>query len=59
VHNLVIEQSLVSQSTEFEAAIQNGDKSSLRALCEKNTKNLCRCFFSRTNTDICMETNFM
>uniref|UniRef100_A0A804MFF6 Glutamine amidotransferase domain-containing protein n=1 Tax=Zea mays TaxID=4577 RepID=A0A804MFF6_MAIZE len=40
VHNLVIEQSLVSQSTEFEAAIQNGDKSSLRALCEKNTKNL-------------------
>ncbi|AQK69937.1 Imidazole glycerol phosphate synthase hisHF chloroplastic [Zea mays] len=42
VHNLVIEQSLVSQSTEFEAVIQNGDKSSLRALCEKNTKNLCR-----------------
>ncbi|ONM56748.1 Imidazole glycerol phosphate synthase hisHF chloroplastic, partial [Zea mays] len=42
VHNLVIEQSLVSQSTEFEAAIQNDDKSSLRALCEKNTKNLCR-----------------
>ncbi|PWZ53034.1 Protein transport protein SEC31 B [Zea mays] len=26
VHNLVIEQSLVSRSTEFEAAIQNGDK---------------------------------
>uniref|UniRef100_A0A804MTN1 Sec16 Sec23-binding domain-containing protein n=1 Tax=Zea mays TaxID=4577 RepID=A0A804MTN1_MAIZE len=38
VHNLVIEQSLVSRSTEFEAAIQNGDKSSLRALCEKKSQ---------------------
>jgi protein transport protein SEC31 len=42
VHNLVIEQSLVSRSTEFEAAIQNGDKSSLRALCEKKSQeSLC------------------
>ncbi|GJN10809.1 hypothetical protein PR202_ga28936 [Eleusine coracana subsp. coracana] len=38
VHNLVIEQSLVSRSTEFEAAMQNGDKSSLRALCEKKSQ---------------------
>lgn len=38
MHNLVIEQSLVSRSTEFEAAIQNGDKSSLRALCEKKSQ---------------------
>ncbi|CAM0907138.1 unnamed protein product [Alopecurus aequalis] len=38
VHNLVIEQTLVSRSTEFEAAMQNGDKSSLRALCEKKTQ---------------------
>ncbi|RLN35479.1 hypothetical protein C2845_PM03G14960 [Panicum miliaceum] len=38
VHNLVIEQSLVSRSTEFEAAIQNGDRSSLRALCEKKSE---------------------
>nr|CAB3458838.1 unnamed protein product [Digitaria exilis] len=38
VHNLVIEQSLVTRSTEFEAAIQNGDKSSLRALCEKKSQ---------------------
>lgn len=38
VHNLVIEQSLVSRSTEFEAAMQNGDKSSLRALCDKKSQ---------------------
>jgi len=38
VHNLVIEQSLVSRSTEFEVAMQNGDKSSLRALCEKKSQ---------------------
>ncbi|KAL5199137.1 hypothetical protein ABZP36_002649 [Zizania latifolia] len=38
IHNLVIEQSLVSRSTEFEAAIQNGDKSSLRALCDKKSQ---------------------
>ncbi|CAL9106090.1 unnamed protein product [Musa acuminata var. zebrina] len=35
VYNLVTEHSLVSRSTEFEAAIQNGEKASLRALCEK------------------------
>jgi protein transport protein SEC31 len=38
VHNLVIEQTLVSRSTEFEAAMQNGDKSSLRALCDKKSE---------------------
>ncbi|KAJ4836661.1 Protein transport protein Sec31B [Turnera subulata] len=35
LHNLVLEQSLLSRSSEFEAAIQNGEKSSLRALCDK------------------------
>ncbi|PWZ13233.1 Imidazole glycerol phosphate synthase hisHF, chloroplastic [Zea mays] len=47
VHNLVIEQSLVSQSTEFEAAIQNGDKSSLRALSdeERETWGFLRVMF--------------
>ncbi|XP_010279523.1 PREDICTED: protein transport protein SEC31 homolog B-like [Nelumbo nucifera] len=38
VHNLVTERSLVSRSTEFEAAIQNGEKSSLRTLCEKKSQ---------------------
>ncbi|KAM0830220.1 hypothetical protein ACQ4PT_066344 [Festuca glaucescens] len=38
VHNLVVEQTLVSRSTEFEAAMQNGDKSSLRALCDKKSQ---------------------
>ncbi|XP_043723401.1 protein transport protein SEC31 homolog B-like isoform X1 [Telopea speciosissima] len=37
VHSLVTELSLVSRSTEFEAAIQNGEKSSLRLLCEKRS----------------------
>ncbi|URE34598.1 transport protein [Musa troglodytarum] len=36
-HNLVTEHSLVSRSTEFEAAIQNGEKSSLCALCEQKS----------------------
>ncbi|XP_043691562.1 protein transport protein SEC31 homolog B-like isoform X2 [Telopea speciosissima] len=38
VHNLVTELSLVSRSTEFEAAVQNGEKSSLRLLCEKKSQ---------------------
>ncbi|VAH27122.1 unnamed protein product [Triticum turgidum subsp. durum] len=38
VHNLVIEQSLVSRSTEFEAAMQNRDKSALRALCDQKSQ---------------------
>ncbi|XAR63484.1 hypothetical protein NMG60_11023433 [Bertholletia excelsa] len=38
VHNLVSEQSLVSRSSEFEAAIQNGERSSLRILCDKKSQ---------------------
>ncbi|VAH42953.1 unnamed protein product [Triticum turgidum subsp. durum] len=38
VHNLVIEQSLVSRSTEFEAAMQNRDKSALRSLCDQKSQ---------------------
>ncbi|XP_030495434.2 protein transport protein SEC31 homolog B [Cannabis sativa] len=35
VHTVVTEHSLVSRSSDFEAAIQNGEKSLLRTLCEK------------------------
>ncbi|KAL5656011.1 hypothetical protein ACJX0J_035330, partial [Zea mays] len=47
VHNLVIEQSLASRSTEFEAVIQNGDKSSLRAVSdeERETWGFLRVMF--------------
>ncbi|CAI0560283.1 unnamed protein product [Linum tenue] len=38
LHNLVTEQSLVSRSSEFEAAINNGEKSSLKSLCERKSK---------------------
>ncbi|PSS24436.1 Protein transport protein SEC31 B like [Actinidia chinensis var. chinensis] len=38
VHKLVTENSLVSRSSEFEAAIQNGERSSLRLLCDKKTQ---------------------
>ncbi|KAL7158037.1 hypothetical protein ABFS83_02G116000 [Erythranthe nasuta] len=38
VHNLVTEQGLMSRSSEFEAAIQNGDRSALRLLCEKKSQ---------------------
>ncbi|ESQ43725.1 hypothetical protein EUTSA_v10005758mg [Eutrema salsugineum] len=38
LHSLVTEQSLVSRTSEFEAAIENGDKTSLRDLCEKKSK---------------------
>ncbi|XVF22908.1 hypothetical protein REPUB_Repub12eG0211300 [Reevesia pubescens] len=37
VHNLVTEESLASCSSEFESAIQNGERSSLRVLCEKKS----------------------
>ncbi|URE36710.1 transport protein [Musa troglodytarum] len=37
VHDLITEQSLVSRSTEFEAAMQNGEKASLCAFCEKKS----------------------
>ncbi|XP_008803356.2 protein transport protein SEC31 homolog B-like [Phoenix dactylifera] len=39
VHSLVTEPSLVSRSTEFEAAIQNGEKTSLRTLCDKKSQD--------------------
>ncbi|XP_016449557.2 protein transport protein SEC31 homolog B-like isoform X2 [Nicotiana tabacum] len=35
VHNVVTEEGLVSRSSEFETAIQNGEKTSLRLFCEK------------------------
>ncbi|KAL4313466.1 hypothetical protein GQ457_01G052370 [Hibiscus cannabinus] len=38
VHTLAAEESLVSRSSEFESAIQNGDRSLLRALCEKKSQ---------------------
>ncbi|KAF7836110.1 protein transport protein SEC31-like protein B-like [Senna tora] len=38
VHNMVTEHSLVSRSSEFEAAIQNGERSSLRVLCDKKSQ---------------------
>ncbi|KAL5760376.1 hypothetical protein ACOSQ2_019214 [Xanthoceras sorbifolium] len=38
VHNLVTEDSLVNRSSEFEASIQNGDRSSLRVLCDKKSQ---------------------
>ncbi|KAH7676991.1 Ancestral coatomer element 1 Sec16/Sec31 domain-containing protein [Dioscorea alata] len=39
VHKLVTELSLVDRSTEFESAIQNGEKASLRALCDKKSQD--------------------
>ncbi|KAJ7012890.1 protein transport protein SEC31 homolog B [Populus alba] len=38
LHNLVTEDSLVSRSSEFESAIQNGEKSLLKALCDKKSQ---------------------
>ncbi|CAK9170533.1 unnamed protein product [Ilex paraguariensis] len=38
LHNVLIEQSLVSCSSEFEAAIQNLERSSLRLLCNKKSQ---------------------
>ncbi|KAF3781972.1 transport protein SEC31-like protein B [Nymphaea thermarum] len=38
VHNLVTESNLVNRSTEFEAAMRNGDKAALRALCETKSE---------------------
>ncbi|KAJ0978840.1 hypothetical protein J5N97_014314 [Dioscorea zingiberensis] len=39
VHTLVTELSLVNRSTEFEAAIQNGEKASLYALCNQKSQD--------------------
>ncbi|KAI4323465.1 hypothetical protein L6164_023067 [Bauhinia variegata] len=38
VHNLVTEDSLARRSSEFEAAIQNGERTSLRFLCDKKSQ---------------------
>ncbi|GMP61018.1 hypothetical protein CsSME_00023647 [Camellia sinensis var. sinensis] len=38
VHDLVTEHSLVSRSSEFEAAIHNGERYSLRLLCDKKSE---------------------
>ncbi|CAK7330966.1 unnamed protein product [Dovyalis caffra] len=38
LHNLVTEDSLVSRSSEFESAIQNGEKALLKALCDKKSQ---------------------
>ncbi|XP_038695842.1 protein transport protein SEC31 homolog B-like isoform X2 [Tripterygium wilfordii] len=38
VHSIVMEDSWVSRSSEFEAAIQNGERSSLRVLCDKKSQ---------------------
>ncbi|KAJ7949218.1 protein transport protein SEC31-like B [Quillaja saponaria] len=38
VHNLVIEDSLVNRSSEFEVGIQKGERSSLRVLCDKKSQ---------------------
>ncbi|CAN1132534.1 Protein transport protein SEC31 homolog B [Linum perenne] len=37
LHNLVTEQSLVTRSSEFQTAINNGEKSSLKSLCERKS----------------------
>lgn len=38
VHSLVTEDGLVSRSSEFEAAIQNGERTLLRVLCDKKSQ---------------------
>lgn len=38
VHDLVTEQSLVTRSSEFEAAVQHGERSSLKALCDRKSQ---------------------
>jgi len=61
IHNLVTEDNLVIRSTEFEAAIADGEKASLRALCdrkaqesqsdeEKETWNFLRVMFEDEGT---------
>ncbi|KAL8500893.1 hypothetical protein ACS0TY_020468 [Phlomoides rotata] len=38
VHNLVTEHGLISRSSEFEAAIQNGDRTALKVMCERKSQ---------------------
>lgn len=45
VHNLVTEHGLISRSSEFDAAVQNGDRSALKLLCEKKSQESEYVFF--------------
>lgn len=45
MHSIVTEQGLVSRSSEFETAIQNGEKTSLRIFCEKKFQESEYVFF--------------
>ncbi|KAK4414507.1 protein transport protein SEC31B [Sesamum alatum] len=38
VHDLVTEHGLITRSSEFETAIQNGDRSALKLLCERKSQ---------------------
>ncbi|EPS70248.1 hypothetical protein M569_04512, partial [Genlisea aurea] len=38
VHSLTMEHDLISRSSVFEAAVQNGDRSALKALCERKSQ---------------------
>lgn len=38
MHNLIAEDGLVSRSSEFEAAVKDGDRSSLKLLCERKSQ---------------------
>lgn len=38
LHSLATDQSLVNRISKFEAAIENGNKTSLWGLCEKKTE---------------------
>ncbi|EPS66280.1 hypothetical protein M569_08497 [Genlisea aurea] len=38
VHNLITEHDLISRSSEFEAAVQNGDRLALKALCGRKSQ---------------------
>lgn len=37
MHSLVTEESLVTRSSEFEAAVKNGERSSLKILCDRKS----------------------
>lgn len=46
VHNLVTEHNLLSSSSEFDAAMQSGERSLLRLLCDKKSQESEYVFFS-------------
>lgn len=53
MHELVTEHTLVSRSTEFESAIRNGEKASLRELCEKKSEESKYVFISLKSLVAC------